>query len=198
VTELYTPLYEWVAECTDLTLREALVLCRVRMWGNNGCFESDATLGKKLKLSRATVKRAIKSLLDKTPPLIEKTHRDKKKQKRILKFNFQLTNLPLFDGANKGQAEPGVSKTRLAVSFNQGHSELQPGSQCAHTIHDKTRQNSATPSPLPADGQAPALRKNEGKNIATLEERKAIAEKAGLYAKLRINSTIGDRCKLRR
>lgn len=96
MSERYTPFYEWIAESLylkDLKLPEALVLCRVKMWGNAGCWESYRTLAKKLKLSERTVIRAVGVLLSKELILRKKKG---KKEKRLY-FNFNRTGLPLVD-----------------------------------------------------------------------------------------------------
>jgi len=95
MAEHFTPFYEWVAELEDLTLAEALVLCRIKMWGNAGCFEKYSTLAKMLKLGQRTVIRAVMSLREKD--YIKVKYLDKACQKRILIFNFERTNLPIID-----------------------------------------------------------------------------------------------------
>lgn len=95
LSEHYTPFYEWAATRKDLTLPEALVLCRVKMWGNRGCFEKYSTLAEVLKLSRRKVIQATISLLEKG--YIKREYKDKAKQKRILLFDFSKTYLPLID-----------------------------------------------------------------------------------------------------
>lgn len=96
MAERFTPFYEWVAESVvlkELKLSEALVLCRVKMWGNAGCFESYSTIAKKLKLSERTVISAVMVLISKN--LIER--KKKGKREKRLYFNFQWTGLPLVD-----------------------------------------------------------------------------------------------------
>ncbi len=93
MSEHYTPFYEWAAGWIDLSLPEALVLCRIKYWGNAGCFESYATLAQVLKLGQRTVIRAVMSLHDKD--LIKIVRQGK--YKRTMFFNFSNTNLPLFD-----------------------------------------------------------------------------------------------------
>lgn len=93
MTEFYTPLYEWAARWDELSLPEALVLCRIKYWANAGCFESYATLAQLLKLGQRTVIRAVMSLHEKD--LIKIVREGK--YKRTLFFNFSNTNLPLFD-----------------------------------------------------------------------------------------------------
>lgn len=93
MTEYYTPFYEWAANWDELSLPEALVLCRIKYWGNAGCFESYATLAQVLKLGQRTVVRSVMSLHEKD--LIKVVRQGK--YKRTLFFNFSNTNLPLFD-----------------------------------------------------------------------------------------------------
>ena len=95
MAERFTQYCEWMAEWDELTLPQALVLSRIKQWGNAGCFESYNTLSKRLKLSRRTVIETVVFLLEKE--LITRNYRDKRKQKRTLVFNFDRTNLPIFD-----------------------------------------------------------------------------------------------------
>ena len=181
MAERFTPYYEWAARWSELILPEALLLCRLKMWGNEGSFESNRTLARVLKLSVPTVKRGIISLLNKTPPLIIRKYRDAAKQKRVLIFNFQRTDLPLFDSLNRGQGEPGLDKTGVKVSPNQGQREPKLGSPRPPTRHNKKRLDSATPSPLPAPGQAQALLTNAKRQAEAHEAgerfRKVLAER---------------------
>ncbi len=93
MTEFYTPFYEWAANWDELSLPEALVLCRIKYWGNAGCFESYARLAQVLKLDRRTAIRAVTTLHEKD--LIKIVRQGK--YKRTIFFNFSNTNLPLFD-----------------------------------------------------------------------------------------------------
>lgn len=95
MAEHFTPFYEWAAGSKELTLAEALVLCRIKMWGNAGCFERYSTLAERLKLGQRTVIRAVMSLRKKG--LINVKYLDRAHQKRILKFNFDRTNLSIID-----------------------------------------------------------------------------------------------------
>lgn len=97
MAERFTPFYEWVAKMVikeELKLSEALVLCRVKMWGNAGCCEAYSTIAKRLGLGERTVIRAVSVLMSKN--LIER--KKKGKREKRLYFNFQWTGLPLVDG----------------------------------------------------------------------------------------------------
>lgn len=97
MAERYTPFYEWVAELVlskELKLPEALVLCRIKMWGNAGCWEAYRTLAKRLGLGERTVIRAVSELMSKKLIFRKK----KGKREKRLYFNFQWTGLPLVDG----------------------------------------------------------------------------------------------------
>lgn len=95
MAERFTPFFEWSAESKDLTLAEALVLCRIKMWGGAGCFEKYSTLARKLKLGKRTVIRSVLSLRRKG--LIKVSYKDAAHQKRVLIFNFERTGLPIID-----------------------------------------------------------------------------------------------------
>ncbi len=60
----FTPLYDWVME-SELSNSEAQMICRVLRWGERGCFESNATIGRRLKMNPRTVRRLIKTLIRK-------------------------------------------------------------------------------------------------------------------------------------
>jgi len=158
MSELYTPFYEWAAAWLELSLPEALVLCRVKRWGNGGCTESNETLSRVLKLSVPTVKRAIKTLLKKEV-IKNESRKLRGRKQRLLLFNFERTNLPLFDIAKQGHSEPVVAKRRVTVSQREGHSEPVEGHSEPQQYIDtkRNKETCATPSPLPAYGQAQAL-----------------------------------------
>jgi len=99
MSERFTPFYEWMAQWKDLNLSEALVLSRIKMWGNAGCFESYKTLSEKLKLDRRTIIRAVYKLI--SMGLVKIEYKDRAKQKKILKFDHTiLTNMPVFGSKN--------------------------------------------------------------------------------------------------
>ena len=110
MSEHYTPFYEWAARWDELSLPEALLLCRIKMWGNAGCFESYATLAQVLKIGQRTVIRAAMSLHEKD--LIKIVREGK--YKRTLIFNFTNTNLPMFD--KKVVPQRHKSKTNTATA----------------------------------------------------------------------------------
>ena len=95
MAERFTPFYEWAAKSRELTLAEALVLCRIKMWGAAGCFEKYSTLAERLKLGQRTIIRAVMSLRRRN--VINVKYLDKAHQKRILIFNFDRTSLPIID-----------------------------------------------------------------------------------------------------
>lgn len=145
MSEHYTPFYEWAAARKDLTLPEALVLCRIKMWGNRGCFEKYSTLAEKLKLSRRKVIQATISLLEKG--YIKREYKDKARQKRILLFDFSKTNLPIIDqkpvqGVHQLNSKPVNEVHRLsAENVSTGEPGApQPVNEVHHTI-SCTRQD---------------------------------------------------------
>jgi len=119
MSERFTPFYEWVAEMIvkkKLKLPEALVLCRVKMWGNAGCFEAYSTLAEKLGLGERTVIRAVSELISKG--LIE---RRKKGNEKRLYFNFGWTGLELID---KSMPERHTKTARAAQKVCQSGTQL--------------------------------------------------------------------------
>lgn len=60
----FTPLYDWVMKKEELTQNEALIICRVLSYKDNGCWESSAEMGKALSMDIRTVQRNINSLVD--------------------------------------------------------------------------------------------------------------------------------------
>ena len=151
MAEYYTPFYEWSAEWNELTLPEALVLCRIKDWGNAGCFEKYSTLSKKLKLGQRTVIRAVMSLQDKN--LIKIEHLTK--QKRILKFNFERTNLPIFDQQpmperhNETAAESKTYATEAQQVCQSGTQPMPERHNIKHIQYkDNTRQRKTQLFPI--------------------------------------------------
>jgi len=59
----FTPLFNWVMENPELSNSEAQIVCRVLRWRESGCFESNATIGKQLKMNPRTVRRLVKELV---------------------------------------------------------------------------------------------------------------------------------------
>lgn len=89
----FTPLYDWVMADPELTQSEALIVCRVLRWGENGCWESNSTIARGLKMTPRGVRKIIKRLVHKEwlAPLYPT------KRKRILLIDPQrLTAGPLF------------------------------------------------------------------------------------------------------
>ena len=104
MSEKFTPFYYWVGLLVHkgkLTMSQGLVLCRVKRWGNAGCWESYAEMAKTLGLSQRQV---IRSVLD----LIKMGIIERKKQGRQSKrlyFNFQWTGLELLDNISDTMSE---------------------------------------------------------------------------------------------
>lgn len=86
MAEQFTPLYEWLADFPKISLNEALLISRVKMWGQRGCFESSARLAKKLKLNRRTVVRTLGQCLIKDYLLVLR----ESKRRRTLYFNYDF------------------------------------------------------------------------------------------------------------
>jgi len=113
--ERYTKLYDWVME-SELSQPEALVFSRVLMWGDRGCFESAATMAKKLKMTPRSVQRIIKRLVHREwlAVLPESKHR-----RTIYADPKRLTAGPLFRGLgvriNK-KLEPYDTGSQVATS----------------------------------------------------------------------------------
>ncbi len=115
---------------------QALVLSRIRMWGNAGCFESYMTIAIKLKLDRRTVIRAVKSLIKKE--LITVLYETK--QRRILFFNNKIfTNMPLF-GSKKVVPESHQSPNSGVSQTPAGVIESPEVVSQSHPIISRTRQ----------------------------------------------------------
>lgn len=65
MVDTFTPLYDWVARRTDLTLLEKIIICKVLRYGNNGCYESYANLAKDFAVDRRNLIRTVKGLIKK-------------------------------------------------------------------------------------------------------------------------------------
>lgn len=61
----FTPLYDWVAERSDLSLLEKLIVCRVLRYGRGGCYESYASIARAFHVDRRQLIRTIKNLVQK-------------------------------------------------------------------------------------------------------------------------------------
>ncbi|MFZ0035237.1 MAG: hypothetical protein WAK60_09670 [Sedimentisphaerales bacterium] len=62
LTHGFTPLFDWVMDNPELSNSEAQIVCRVLRGCEGGCFESNATIGRQLKMDPRTVRRLIKKL----------------------------------------------------------------------------------------------------------------------------------------
>lgn len=134
MTERYTPFYEWVAGLVisdELKLPEALVLCRIKMWGNAGCWEAYRTIAKKLGLGERTVIRAVSVLISKNLIYRKKMG---KRQKRLY-FNIHWTGLPLVDG--KPMPERHSECAGKSTDYARA---AQPTMPERHTTISSTRQ----------------------------------------------------------
>lgn len=134
MAERFTPFYEWVAELVveeKLLLSEALVLCRIKMWGNAGCFEAYSTIAEKLGLGERTVIRAVSVLMSKK--LIYR--KKKSKREKRLYFNIQWTGLPLVDGKTMPQRH-----SECAGKSADYATAAQPTMPQRHTTISCTRQ----------------------------------------------------------
>lgn len=113
--ERYTKLYDWVM-ASELSRPEALVFSRVLNYGDRGCFESAATIARKLKMTPRSVQRIIKRLEQKEwlAILPESKHR-----RTIYADPIRLTAGPLFRGMgvriNK-KLEPYDTGSQLTTS----------------------------------------------------------------------------------
>lgn len=134
MSERYTPFYEWVAELVVsnmLKLPEALVLCRIKMWGNAGCYEAYSTIAKRLGLGERTVIRAVGVLMSKK--LIYR--KKKSKREKRLYFNIQWTGLDLIDGMTMPERHSECA--RKSTDYARA---AQPTMPERHTTISSTRQ----------------------------------------------------------
>jgi hypothetical protein len=87
----YTAYLEWIAECDDFDLPEALVMSRVAQWPE-GCWESYSTIAKKVKLDRRTVIRAVARLIGRGYVVCRKRGR---RQNVLMVERSKWVNMPL-------------------------------------------------------------------------------------------------------
>ena len=97
MTERFTPLYEWLSSFSDISQNEALVISRVKMWGQQGCFESYGRMAKFLKLDRSTVIRTVKKCLAKEYFFVTRPSNTK----RILHFNHNKFTPAIMRGSGR-------------------------------------------------------------------------------------------------
>ena len=89
----FTPLWGWVMEDKGLSQNQALIVCRVLRWRDGGCYESNASLAKALKMDARTVQRNIKELVRKEWLVVFYPN---KKSRNIFVDPQRLTAGPLF------------------------------------------------------------------------------------------------------
>lgn len=63
MTEYYIKVYEWLLTHPELTTLEALIVSHIIRWDKNGCYQSNAELGKLFKKHPRHIQRIIKSLV---------------------------------------------------------------------------------------------------------------------------------------
>lgn len=94
MVEQYIKVFEWILRHPELTALEALIVSHVIRYGINGCFQSNATLGRLFKKHPRQIQRIIKLLTRKgwLAPLYPK------RQERIIYATPKEPPLgPLFD-----------------------------------------------------------------------------------------------------
>ena len=112
----YTPLYDELLAVPELTLLEAVILCRVRRWGAQGCFESNKTLAGLFKTHPRTIQRTILGLKKRGWLAIYYLT----KQQRIMYFSYPEQSFgPLFENSqsNRKISQP-TAQCRGGVAFH--------------------------------------------------------------------------------
>jgi hypothetical protein len=64
-TIYYTKVYDWIAQKTELSLIEKILICNVLRYGKNGCYESYRSMGRKFGVAHSYIIKAVKSLIGK-------------------------------------------------------------------------------------------------------------------------------------
>jgi hypothetical protein len=64
-TTYYTKLYDWIAQKTELSLLEKMIICNVLRFQKKGCYESYRTIGRKFGVTHSYIIKAVKSLIGK-------------------------------------------------------------------------------------------------------------------------------------
>ena len=182
-TENYLKLPNHILNIRDIGLCEKVLLSHIYSFGKRGCYQSNKTLAEIYMTSPSTIRRWLKHirkyLYVKCPKGYYRT--------------FWAKSHPDVQAANKlWWRGKEVSKQDNGYTANIVKSEQQPAQKCAtdmvknnfrhaqkratinnNTITETKKDTTATPTPLPAGGQASALL-NDRKNgyIASIEQLK--------------------------
>ncbi|MGD8785985.1 MAG: helix-turn-helix domain-containing protein [Phycisphaerales bacterium] len=154
--------------------REQLLLAHIHSFGRKGCWQSNETLGKMFNIGERTVSRKVKELKKagcifwvhpkgRYRTIWAKSHPDVKAAQSLLYMGNEINKKAIITGQAKHillrqNCQGGIDKTDVPTATKQC---IQVRQNCLHTnnttIKDTTVETIATPSPLPAGGQAPAL-----------------------------------------
>ena len=154
MSEKFTPFYYWVGSLVHqgkLTMSQGLVLCRVRRWGNAGCWESYNDIAKTLGLSQRQVIRAVLDLIDMGIIKRKKVGRQSKR----LYFNFQWTGLELLDTSSDTMSEPSDTMSEEVLTpchTNISNKDIKEIKEIAAQLISK-RERRKTPADIATEAK---------------------------------------------
>ncbi len=188
--EFYLKIPYHILNITEIGLPEKVLLAHFYSFGKKGCWQSNATLAKMFMTTPRTIQRwlanieSAKLIYIKSPKgfyrtIWVKSHHDVAesvklhyRNQQIPKPENELTRSPNHDKSVV------VTATNLASDCDKSCIEVRQNCPTTNnnTIKETTVKISATPAPLPAGGQAPALLAQRKTQLA--------AQVADLYTKL--------------
>jgi hypothetical protein len=196
--ELYLKIPYHILNITGIGLCEKVLLAHIYSFGEKGCWQSNATLGKMFFVDGRTISRWLARLKKNALVLWvhpkgryrtiwAKSHPNVKTAAALSYMGEQISTESVISGHAAAilqrQNCPGAQdKPVLPTATNQC---IQVGQNCPHTNNttkkDITSKTTAPPSPLPAGGQTPAVlteRKSQAaRSVEDIKKRFGIGRK---------------------
>ncbi len=164
--EQYLKVPYHILNIPSLGIAEKSLLAHIYSFGSKGCWQSNETLGKMFMFTPRTISKYIARLVKKDLVQIKcpkgyyrtiwaKSHPEVKMAAQIWYRGKMVEN----------SANPHRTKQRSQLEKKGNRLSNNVLTTNNTTIRDTIRETSATPSPLPARGQAPALLTERKKQI---------------------------------
>jgi len=165
----------------QIGLCEKVLLAWIYSFGAKGCYQSNATLAKVLMVKERTVRRWIQKLVranliqTKCPKgfyrtFWAKSHPAVKEAAELYYRGGKIRNGICESDMDKNGQQPGQKPSAHLAKSGLRHGQKCPTTN-KKTITETIENTTATPSPLPAGGPAPALLEDRRKG------KKAVVEK---------------------
>jgi len=211
--EHYLKIPYGILNMREIGQAEKLLLAHIHSFGTKGCWQSNATLGKMFFATPRTITSWIGNLKKvgcilwlhpkgRYRTLWSRLHPGVKAATMLPYMGREIPKAAVVTGQGGdvllGRNLPGSSEGGFRVTAKNG--VLEVGRNLPHTKNtikrDTTGATTATPSPLPAGGQAPALLEDrQAEAVAQLEELKRSIGLGPRQARVRLTAADEQRRK---